>query len=55
MQFEPVNPLAAGFVMDGDVRSLVLLPANTGKSLILGGVYAGKLRVFRLERERPEL
>lgn len=55
MHFEPVNPLAAGFVMDGDVRSLVLLPANTGKSLILGGVYAGKLKAFRLNRERPEL
>ncbi len=55
MQFESINPLAAGFIMDGDVRSLAQLPAGADKILILGGVYNGELKVFRMSREQPEL
>jgi len=55
MQFEAVNPLAAGFIMDGDVRSLAQLLAGADKILILGGVYNGELKVFRMNSQQPEL
>jgi hypothetical protein len=55
LQFESVNPLLTGFVMDGDVRKLARLPLENGQQLIVGGVCEGEMKVLVLGEAAPEL
>jgi len=46
--FAPVAPAESGFVLNGDVKDLSLLPLSNGKKLVLAAVNNDCLRVFRV-------
>jgi hypothetical protein len=46
--FTPVAPAESGFVINGDVKDLSLLPLSNGKRLILAAVNNDSLRIFRI-------
>ncbi len=56
MAFETMNPLSAGFVVPGEGRSLAVLSAADGGTVMLAGQYADSLLAFQLlEAQAPVL
>jgi len=48
--FTPVPTAESGFLLNGDVKDLALLPLSNGKRLVLAAVNNDSLRVFRITK-----
>jgi hypothetical protein len=46
--FAFVPPLASGFIVDGDVKSMAIIPAANGGKLLVVAANSDSLQVFRL-------
>jgi hypothetical protein len=48
--FTPVSQAASGFMLNGDVKNMAILPTAKGGKILLAAVNNDSLRVFKLNK-----